>query len=55
VAAKLPETTIAGATVLNAGTGSTTVGITSTLEASMPMQYCHVQGTFLTQLKLLGA
>jgi hypothetical protein len=55
VAAKLPEIGIAGTTVLNMGAGLTTVGITSTLPASMPLQYCHVQGTFLTQLKLLGA
>jgi hypothetical protein len=55
LAAKLPETGIAGTTVLNAGTGSTTVGITSNLPASMPLQFCHVQGTFLTQIKLLGA
>ena len=55
LAAKLPETAVAGATVLNAGGGSSSVGITSTLGASMPLQYCHVQGTFLTQLKFLGA
>jgi len=36
LAAQLPEIGIAGATVLNAGTGSTTVGITSTLGASIP-------------------
>jgi len=53
--AALPEVGIAGATVLNAGTGATTVGITSTLPASMPLQYCHAPGTFLTQVKLLGA
>jgi carboxypeptidase family protein len=55
VATKLPETNIGGSTVLNMGTGSTSVGITSVLPASMPLQFCHVQGTFLTQLKLLVA
>ena len=55
VAAKAPEVGIAGTTVLNAGTGATTVGITSTLPASMPLEFCHVPGTFLTQVKLLGA
>jgi hypothetical protein len=56
VAARLPETMIGGTTVLNAGPAATTnVGITSVLPASMPLQYCHVQGTFLTQVKLLGA
>jgi len=56
VAAKLPETMIGGTTVLNAGAAATTnIGITSVLPASVPLQYCHVQGTFLTQLKLLGA
>jgi hypothetical protein len=50
-----PEIGIAGATVLNAGTGATTVGITSVLPASMPAEFCHVPGTFLTQVKLLGA
>jgi hypothetical protein len=53
--AALPEIGIAGATVLNAGTGASTVGITSTLPASMPLEFCHVPGTFLTQVKLLGA
>ena len=55
LAATMPEISIAGATVLNQGTGATTVGITSTLPASLPLEFCHVQGTFLTQLKLLGA
>jgi hypothetical protein len=50
-----PEIGIAGATVLNAGTGATTVGITSTLPASVPLEFCHAPGTFLTQVKLLGA
>jgi hypothetical protein len=46
--AKLPETTLGGAT---AGvTGSPT-----TLGAANPLQYCHVQGKFLTQAKLLGS
>jgi hypothetical protein len=53
--AALPEIGIGGATVLNAGTGATTVGITSALPASMPLEFCHVPGTFLTQVKLLGA
>lgn len=55
LAAQMPEISIAGTTVLNMGTGSTSVGITSTLPASLPLQFCHVQGTFLTQLKLLTA
>ncbi|HEY3159077.1 MAG TPA: hypothetical protein VGJ78_08985, partial [Vicinamibacterales bacterium] len=54
-AAKAPESGIGGATVLNMGTGATSVGITSTLGASLPLQFCHVQGTFLTQVKMLAA
>jgi hypothetical protein len=46
--AKLPEIGIAGSTVLNAGNGNTTVGISSSLPASVPLEYCHAQGTFLT-------
>jgi hypothetical protein len=53
--AKLPEIGIAGSTVLNAGNGNTTVGISSSLAASTPLEYCHAQGTFLTQVKLLAA
>ena len=50
-----PEIGIAGATVLNAGTGATTVGITSTLPASMPLEFCRAPGTFLTNDTRLSA
>jgi hypothetical protein len=48
IAAQLPQIGIAGTTIASGA-------VTSRVSASVPRQFCHVQGTFLTQLKILGA
>jgi hypothetical protein len=47
--AAVPEIGVIGTTV------APTAGSTSTVGTAVPQSFCHVQGTFLTQLKLLGS
>jgi hypothetical protein len=47
--ASLPRTALEGSEIVVRGT------VAETLGASIPRQFCHVKGSFLTQLKLLGS